>query len=272
VAQRTKTARTKVTAAHTLSLADQLFAITTRRNPAAAAEYLNPSRAAAIHEYRSNHSDALGRLNDVASAPAPKDGRRLFFTSWRNQSALITFARAAVFIAAVGSGITLVNYLTDDTISIEDEQGKSALNNEFGTTDKSVSLHLMRRRSKIGEFTVAQGSTLRVVKATNGDAFRSEVAFAGTEADFKLKYKGKASVIVNNGPFKAKVRIPHGKENDVHLRFKELGSPLPVGEPKFAIEVIKGNVQIAEVDDDDEFEHYKAGEKAVFSLADSESL
>jgi len=274
MAHKTKTARTKKTAANTLPLSDQLFAVTTRRNPGAAAEFFTSERAAAIHNYQVNHQNTLATLGDTFSAPAPNDGRLIggFFTNWRNQFAMKNLARAAVFIAAIGSGLTLVNFLTDDSISIEDEQGKSALNNEFGAAEKSVSLHLMRRRSKIGEFTVAQGSKLRVVKATNGDAFRSEVAFAGTEADFKLKYKGKAHVIVNNGPFKARVRIPHGKENDVHLRFKELGSPLPVGEPKFAIEVIKGNVQIAEVDDDDDFEHYKEGEKAIFSLGDSESL
>ena len=47
---------------------------------------------------------------------------------------------------------------------------------------------------------------------------------------------------------------------------------MPVGEPKFSIEVIKGDVQIAEIDDDDNFEQYKAGEKAIFSLSENESL
>ena len=181
-------------------------------------------------------------------------------------------ARAAIFIVAVTGSLVLFTHVLDDTIRIVDELGKSAMGNEFGAQGRPVQLSVMRKRHKIGEITVADGSRLKVVKATNGDAFRSEVAFTGTEADFKLKYKGKASVIINNGPFTARVRMQSGIENDVHLKFRELGAPQPIGEPQFAIEVIKGNVQIAEVDDGDEFEHYKEGEKAVFSLDDSESL
>lgn len=260
-----------------LSMADQLFAITTRKYSQAAAEFLpeaDRAKAGAIAAYQAENRAALASLDNTVR-PEPQKAGRLISATFGRLTAQTTFkiiSRAALFVVAIGAGLTLISFLGDDNIRIEDELGKSALNSEFGTQEKSVSLRVMRKRKKIGEFTVAQGSKLRVVKATNGDAFRSEVAFAGTEADFKLKYKGKASVIVNNGPFKAKVKIPQGAENDVHLRFKELGTLMPIGEPKFAIEVIKGDVQIAEVDDDDEFEHYKAGEKAVFSLADSESL
>lgn len=260
-----------------LSMAEQLFAITTRKTAGAAAEFLPSAPAAkiaAIAAYQAEHRAALSQIESATVTEAPKQGRILSgtFARFTTRTTFKILSRAALFVVAIGAGLTLISFLGDDSIRIEDELGKSALNNEFGTQEKAVLLRVMRKRNKIGEFTVAQGSKLRVVKATNGDSFRSEVAFAGTEADFKLKYKGKASVIVNNGPFKAKVRIPQGAENDVHLRFIELGSPLPVGEPKFAIEVIKGDVQIAEVDDDDEFEQYKAGEKAIFSLSDSESL
>lgn len=263
-----KKQRIKSRTKSTLSVADQLFAITTRNNPAAA-ELLPAARAAAVADFQVQQRAALAKLVPVTAPGLAPAGKIL---TGGFSATLKIFSRAAVFLLAVGTGILLVQHFADESISIEDELGKSALYNEFGTEEKSVSLHVMRRRKKIGEFTVAQGSKLRVDKASNGDAFRSEVAFAGTEADFKLKYKGKASVIVKNGPFKAKVHIPHGSDNDVHLRFKELGTPMPVGEPRFSIEVIKGNVQIAEVDDDDDFEHYKEGEKAIFSLGDSESL
>jgi hypothetical protein len=271
-----KTSRKSPAKGQGLSVADQLFAITTHKYSNAAAEFL-PSQAKAdvIAEYQNSNRAALAGLKGAtASEPAKAGGRILSGTFGRltTQTTFKIISRAALFVVAIGAGLTLISFVADDTIRIEDELGKSALNSEFGGSEKSVSLHVMRKRKKIGEFTVAQGSKLRVVKASNGDAFRSEVAFAGTEADFKLKYKGKASVIVNNGPFKAKVRIAQGADNDVHLRFKELGNLLPVGEPKFSIEVIKGDVQIAEVDDDDEFEQYKAGEKAIFSLSDSESL
>ncbi len=257
-------------------MADQLFAITTHKYANAAAEFLpSQAKADAIAEYQNENRARLTNLASVTHNKPVKARGRLVSATFGRLTAQTTFkiiSRAALFVVAIGAGLTLISFLADDTIRIEDELGKSALNNEFGTHEKSVSLRVMRKRKKIGEFTVAQGSKLRVVKASNGDSFRSEVAFAGTEADFKLKYKGKASVIVNNGPFKAKVRIAQGPDNDVHLRFKELGNLLPVGEPKFSIEVIKGDVQIAEVDDDDEFEQYKAGEKAIFSLSDSESL
>lgn len=274
----TATARPKPAQGKGLSMADQLFAISARRYQNAAAEFLpsdSVAQAGAIAAYQANHATALQQLEPVTSVAAPQKGRLLSATFGRftAQTTFKIISRAALFVVAIGAGLTLITFLGDDNIRIEDELGKSALNSEFGASEKPVSLHVMRKRKKIGEFTVAQGSKLRVVKASNGDAFRSEVAFAGTEADFKLKYKGKASVIVNNGPFKAKVRIAQGSENDVHLRFKEHGNLLPVGEPKFSIEVIKGDVQIAEVDDDD-FEAYKAGEKAIFSLSpsDSESL
>lgn len=258
-----------------LSVANQLFAITTHKYPNAAAEFL-PAAAdqKAIAQFQSDNSAKLKNLIPATATEPAKAGRLLSMTFGRltAQTTFKIMSRAALFVVAIGAGLTLISFLGDDTIRIEDELGKSAMGSEFGAHEKSVSLRVMRKRKKIGEFTVAQGSKLRVVKATNGDSFRSEVAFAGNEADFKLKYKGKASVIVNNGPFKAKVRIPQGAENDIHLRFREIGNLMPVGEPKFSIEVIKGDVQIAEVDDDDEFEHYKAGEKAIFSLSESESL
>lgn len=255
----------------TLSLGDELFAITTRNytHPADLLPEAAAKKAAAIRNFAELNSAAIAKLTPVTEAAKP-EGKLL--TGFFGSARLTVLARAAVLLVVLTSGFMLISYYGDDAIRIEDESGVNALNNEFGQSEKSVSLRVMRRRHKIGEITVGEGSKLRVVKASNGDAFRSEMAFKGNEADFKLKYKGKASVIVNNGPFKAKVRIPQGTGNDVHLRFKELGQLEPVGEPKFSIEVIKGDVQIAEVDDDDDFEQYKAGEKAIFSLSDSESL
>lgn len=266
-----KSTATKNQAETTLTLGDELFAITTRNytNPADLLPKASAKKAAAIQNFVSTNSAALAKLSPVTQAAKPEGKLLTGFFGFARRNVL---ARAAVLLVVLGSGFTLINYFGDDAIRIEDERGVSALNGEFGQNEKTVSLRFMRRRHKIGEITVGQGSKLKVVKASNGDSFRSEMAFAGNEADFKLKYKGKASVIVNNGPFKAKVRIPQGKENDVHLRFKELGQPMPMGEPRFSIEVIKGDVQIAEIDDDDDFEQYKAGEKAIFSLSDSESL
>ncbi|GAB4422882.1 MAG: hypothetical protein OHK0011_02290 [Turneriella sp.] len=251
-----------------MSLADQLFIASTLKYTEPEADFLpplTPKRSEAMAAWRAENAAKLQK-----QSPA-KSGRMLTGRFGRGV-ALRWGARAAVFITAVTGSLFLFTHVLDDTIRIEDELGKSAMGSEFGAQGRPIQLSVIRKRRKIGEITVADGSRLKVVKATNGDAFRSEVAFTGTEADFKLKYKGKASVIVKNGPFKAKVRIQAGSENDVHLKFRELGAPQPVGEPQFAIEVIKGNVQIAEADDGDDFEYYKEGEKAVFSLDDSESL
>lgn len=266
-----KSTATKNQARNTLNLGDELFAIATRNytNPAELLPEAAAKKAAAIRDFAQANYAAIAKLSPVTEAVKPEGKLLTGFFSFARRNVL---ARAAVLLVVLGSGFTLINYFGDDAIRIEDESGLNALNNEFGQNEKSVSLRVMRRRHKIGEITVGEGSKLKVVKATNGDTFRSEMAFKGNEADFKLKYKGKASVIVNNGPFKAKVRMPQGQDNDVHLRFKELGQLEPMGEPKFSIEVIKGDVQIAEVDDDDDFEQYKAGEKAIFSLSDSESL
>lgn len=254
--------------ASALSLADQLFVACTLQYTQPEDEFLpalSANRRQAMAAWRAENA---AKLKGQQAAP---EGQVAGGRSGRG-IALRWFARAAVFIAATSGFLYLVNNVLDDTIRIEDELGKSAMGSEFGAQGKPVQLRVMRKRHKIGEITVAGGSRLRVVKATNGDAFRSEMAFAGNEADFKLHYKGKASVIVKNGPFKAKVRIAPGVKNDVHLKFRELPAPEAIGEPQFAIEVIKGDVQIAEVDDGDEFENYKEGERAVFSLEDSESL
>lgn len=241
----------KISAAKTqarITLGDQLFAITTRRytNPGDLLPESAAKKADAIREYASANSAAIAKLTPVTQ-PAQQRGKQLtgFFTSVR----VTVLARAALLLVVLGSGLTLLNYLGDDTIRFEDERGLSALNGEFGHNEKTVSLRMMRKRHKIGEITVEQGTKFRIVKTKNKDSF-----------------------VINNGPFKAKVRIAQTKENDVHLRFRELGNPMPIGEPQFSIEVIKGNVQIAEVDDDDDFEQYKAGEKAIFSLSNSESL
>ena len=261
-----------------LNVADTLFAITTHKYANPAAEFLPPDAAQeqAIGEFQRTNAAKLAVLVPATSIHEATRNNfiRAAFRSVTVSRPMKYLSRAALLLVAFGAGFTLLNFFGDDSIRIVDELGKSALNAEFGGNENPVSLKVMRKRKKIGEITVGQGSKLRVVKTSNGESFRSEMAFAGNEADFKLKYKGKASVIVNNGPFKAKVRIAQGADNDVHLRFKELGSPLPVGEPKFAIEVIKGHVQIAEVDDGDEFEQYKAGEKAIFTLSpsDTESL
>lgn len=271
-----KGAKATPPAGATLSVADTLFAITTRKYSQAAVDFLPESDAArveAISAFQRENAPAIAGLQAVTSEEPAKRSNIIFvqFRRMAESRYLKYGARAAMLLFLVGAGFVAVNLLGDDSIRIVDELGKSALNAEFGGADNPVSLQLMRKKKKIGEITVSQGSKLRVVKATNGESFRSEMAFAGNEADLKLKYKGKASFIVNNGPFKAKVRIAQSPDNDVHLRFKELGSPMPVGEPKFAIEVIKGDVQIAEVDDGDNFEQYKAGEKAVFTLAPEDS-
>ncbi len=265
---KNKSRKSAMGSSNALSLADQLFVASTLKYSQPEADFLPAmpaGRSQAIANWRAKHA---AKLQNPAAAKAGtlttgKFGRGIAFR-WA--------ARAAAFVAAITGSLFLFTHVLDDTIRIEDELGKSAMGSEFGAEGRPVQLRVMRKRNKIGEITVADGSRLRVVKATTGDAFRSEMAFTGTEADFKLKYKGKASVIVNNGPFTAKVRIQSGSENDVHLKFRELGAPQPVGEPQFAIEVIKGHVQIAEADDGDDFEHYKEGEKAVFSLDDSESL
>lgn len=261
-----------------LSVADTLFAIATHKYPNAAAEFLpaDGAKARAITTFQQTNAAKLAALAPATVLPAAKRDNliRVVFRTLTESRQMKYLSRAALLLVAFGAGFALLNFFADDSIRIVDELGKSALNAEFGGNDNTVSLKVMRKRKTIGEITVGQGSKLRVVRTSNGESFRSEMAFAGNEADFKLKYKGKASVIVNNGPFKAKVRIAQGANNDVHLRFRELGSPMPIGEPKFAIEVIKGDVQIAEVDDGDDFEQYKAGEKAIFSLSpsDSESL
>lgn len=274
-----KSTTAKLPGSNTLSVADTLFAIASHKYPNSATEFLPASSARrhqAITMFQQQNAAKIAKLASITAEPVAKRVNLLrgVFDRVTEARHMKYFSRAALLLVAFGAGFTLLNFFGDDSIRIVDELGKSALNAEFGGNDNTVSLRMMRKRRKIGEITVGQGSKLRVVKTSNGDSFRSEVAFAGNEADFKLKYKGKASVIVNNGPFKAKVRITQGSENDVHLRFKELGAPLPIGEPKFAIEVIKGDVQIAEVDDGDNFEQYKAGEKAVFTLSpiDTESL
>lgn len=260
--------------AHTLTLADRLFAVATRNIPDAAQDLLpenEKARATAISDFQKTHSERLSHLVPVTEAE--KSSRLLapFVAAWSRITTVKYLSAAAAMVIATGAGLLLMNPFVEDGIHIEDESGQSAMHNEVNANEKSVSLSFMRKRKKIGEITVGQGSRLRVVKTSNGEAFRSEVAFAGTEAHFKLQYKGKASVIVNNGPFKAKVRMSQDNHQDVHLKFKEMGSPLPSGEPQFEIEVIKGNVQIAEVDDEDDFEHYKEGEKAIFSLSDQDS-
>lgn len=260
--------------AHTLTLADTLFAAATHKIPDAAGQLLpenEKARAAAITEFQKTHSAKLAKLAPVTEPEKSSSILRPVVAAWTRVTSVKYLSVAASLVVAVGAGLLLMNPFGEDTIHVEDESGKSAMHNEVNAHEKSVSLSFMRRRKKIGEITVGQGSRLRVVKTSNGEAFRSEVAFAGTEAHFKLQYKGKASVIVNNGPFKAKVRMAQGNQQDVHLKFKEMGSPLPSGEPQFEIEVIKGNVQIAEVDDEGDFEQYKEGEKAIFSLSDQDS-
>ncbi len=251
-----------------LSLADQLFVATTLKYDEPEDAFLpalTASRKGAIVAWRSKHIAALKNTK-------PDKLGQLVMGPFRRGIALRWAVRAAIFLAAVTGALFLFTHVFDDTIRIEDELGKSAMGSEFGAQGRPIQLRVMRKRHKIGEITVADGSRLKVVKASNGDAFRSVMAFTGTEADLKLKYKGKASFIVNNGPFSAKVRIQSGSEDDVHLKFRELDPAEAMGEPQFAIEVIKGNVQIAEVDEGDDFEHFKEGEKAIFSLEDSESL
>ncbi|HRP68063.1 MAG TPA: hypothetical protein PLY93_00830 [Turneriella sp.] len=259
----------------TLSLADKLFAITTRNYENSAEKFLpkKHKNKLAIHDFQRTHKETLTKLEPITTASLPikeTEGKLLTLGRTVARRTMVVMARAALFIIAISAGLTLISYIADDSIRIEDERGKNALNNEIRAKEKAVSLNVMRKRKKIGEFTVAKGSRLRIVKATNGDTFRPEVAFTGESADFKLKYKGKTALIVTNGPFHAKVKIAQGANNDVHLRFKETGTLLPVGEPEFSIEVVKGDVQIAETDDN-VYEEYKTGEQAVFTLSSSDS-
>lgn len=266
------TRREKVPA---LPLAHQLFAIATRGTVAAASKFLPKNfqvHSSAISRFQTENAAKLAALQPITAAEPNKSHLLTpIIAAWQRVTSIRYLATAAGLLIAAGTTVLLLNPFAEDSILIEDESGRSALHSEFNANAKSLSLRVMRKRKKIGEITMAQGSRLRVVKTSNGETFRSEMAFAGTEADFKLRYNGRASVIVNNGPFKAKVRMAQGGDHDIHLRFKEMGSPRPVGEPQFEIEVIKGNVQIAEVDDEAEFEQYKAGEKAIFSLTDSDS-
>jgi len=231
------------------SLASQTFAIATRH-------YANPGKdfLPAGHKfdltYRAQNATQIDRLAAVTDIhPIAKEGKLLsgFFSSIKQS----TLARAAGLLFAVGIGWVTIQSFGDDVLHIEDELGKNALNAEQGHHEKNISLRLMRKKHKVGEITVIQGSKVKIVRAKHGDAF-----------------------VVNNGPFTAKVRFPKGAKNDVHLKLNEQGTLMPIGTPEFAIEVIKGDVQIAEIDDDDDFEHYKAGEKAIFSLSpeDRESL
>jgi hypothetical protein len=264
-----------------LNLFEQLFAITTGKYAQSATDFLPADKKynhASIISYQKANASKIAALTPVTE-PVYADisrGRTISINFRKSLQWIVTspVARAAALLIFSGVIITFFNTVNDDSIRIVDESGQNAINNEFGNADKRVSLRVMRKRSKIGEFTVGEGSKLKVVRSSNGETFRSEVAFAGREADFKLKYKGKTSVIVNNGPFKARVRVAQNRNNDIHLRFKELGTPLPSGEPEFSIEVIKGHVQIAEIDDGDDFQPYNAGEKAIFSLTpnDSENL
>ncbi|MBS0619507.1 MAG: hypothetical protein JSR44_15070 [Spirochaetes bacterium] len=278
MARQKNSTKAKTTETLSIPLADQLFAVVTHRYENAAASLLPQTKKKQIQSitgYAAANKDKIAVLQPITEIVEVAPRGHLIsavFTRLVSQSSLRYVARAAVLLVVVVSGLTLMNLLGDDTIRIEDELGKSALNNEFGAKEKSVSLRVMRKRKKIGEFTVREGSTLKVVKASVDGSFKTEVAFAGNEADFALKYKGKASVIVNNGPFSAKVKIPQAPNNEVYLRFRELGTALPIGDPEFSIEVIKGNVQIAEVDDDLNFKPYTAGEKVVFTLDDSENL
>lgn len=249
-----------------LSLADKLFVAATRRYSNPEAEFLpklTNSRAAAIAAYRKEIHAKETLRRELSKA----QGRAAAFS---RKSSTAWLLRAAVALVVVGAVFFIARPEVDDTIRIIDEKGKSALHNEFGSQKKPVSLRVMRKRKKIGEITIAQGSRIKLVEATNNDIFRSKMAFTGGEADFRLKYKGTASVVVNNGPFTAKVRIAQEPGNDVHLKFRETDSVPDTLEPQFTIEVIKGHVQIAEVEDGD-FESYQAGEQAVFSIEDESS-
>lgn len=246
-----------------LSLADELFVAATLRYSNPEAEFLpklTAARALAMAQYRKGiHTKAAANREPVKKL----SGAAVF----SRQSSRAWMLRAAVALVVVGAVFFIARPEVDDTIRIIDEKGKSALHNEFGSQKKPVSLRVMRKRKKIGEITVAQGSRIKLVEATDNDIFRSKMALTGGEADFRLKYKGTASVVVNNGPFTAKVRIAPEPGNDVHLKFRETDSVPDTLEPQFTIEVLKGHVQIAEVEDGD-FESYQAGEQAVFSIED----
>ncbi|MBV6493937.1 MAG: hypothetical protein LDLANPLL_01961 [Turneriella sp.] len=258
----------------TLSLAEKIFAITTHRYINSAKEFLptNYANVEQIQKFQHANKDTIASLKPITDRSANKATQQKILTYGRTaaQKTMVVMARAALFVVAIGAGLTLISYVADDSIRIEDERGKSALNNEIRAKESAISLNVMRKRKKIGEFTLSKGSRLRIVKASNGDIFRPVVTFDGNEADFKLKYKGKTSLVVSNGPFKAKVKIAQGVNNDIHLRFKESGALLPVGNPKFSIEVVKGDVQIAETEDNI-FEDYSTGEQAVFTLSSSDT-
>ncbi|MCX7632299.1 MAG: hypothetical protein N2Z22_03075 [Turneriella sp.] len=241
----------------TIPLADQLFVAATLRYEQPEKELLPPlpeSRLREIARWREQYRQGM-------ASHSPEVGGVL----WR------WFLRVAIFLVAVGGAFVLFQQFADDTIRIVDESGQSALGSELQADHNPVRLRLLRRRHKIGEITITRGTRIRVVRASNGDSLRSELAISG-KADLKLQYQGGASVVVNSGYFKANVRIPQSAGQGIHLRISAEELP-PHEVPQLAIEVLSGSVQIAEADNGDEFEHYHAGEKAIFSLEeDSENL
>ena len=144
---------------HDLSLADQLFAVVTRKTPDAAADLLPENekmRGAAISAFQKAHSDRLARLTPVTEIE--KSSRLLspVIAVWSRIGSVKYLSAAAAMVIATGAGLLLFNPFGEDSIHIEDESGQSAMLSEVNANDKSVSLNFMRRRKKSAKLLSAR--------------------------------------------------------------------------------------------------------------------
>jgi len=257
-----------------LSLAEQIFAIVTRSYVSSAKEFLpdekqSKIRASLIEEYQHDKKTVIQSLSSITEPLVVFKQKILQLSIFRH------IAVAAVSLLIVGAAGWVWHSLTSEMIELFDDHGQNALNRDIDAGDTDVSLRVLNQKRSIGEIKIEPGSRIRIVKATNGDMFRSELYFSGNSAEIRLRTKGRASVLIKNGPFNARVRVPESKGKEVHLRLSEEKiDGMPPANPTFSIEVLQGNVQIAEVDDADNILRFDKGEKAIFTetLPDRESL
>src|SRR5262245_60920468 len=125
-ARAKKVTRKNPVAREGLSVANQLFAITTRRYSNAAAAFLPEGKtnpAVEISNYQAAHAAQLKNIVNATATEAEKSGKLLSGTFGRltAQTTFKILSRAALFVVAIGAGLTLVSFLADDTIRIEDE-------------------------------------------------------------------------------------------------------------------------------------------------------
>ena len=257
-----------------LSLAEQIFAIVTKSYVSSAKEFLPNQKQAntrnkAIEAYQQDKKMAMQNLTWITEPIVSIKQKILQFSIFRH------IAVAAVSLLIVGATVWVWHSLTSEMIELFDDHGQNALNRDIDAGDTDVSLRVLNRKRSIGEIKIEPGSRIRIVKATNSDMFRSELHFSGNSAEIRLRTKGKASVLIKNGPFHARVRVPESKDKEVRLRLSEEKiDGMPPANPTFSIEVIQGNVHIAEIDDAENILPFGKGEKAIFTetLPDRESL